>query len=110
VRADAPRYDRASDGTLVVGTVPANPGVYRVPGVVGIDAPWQSDDTSYRVLRQMRLNSPVGIADRLPDELRAAPGSAIRIRVAGVTGSTKPSRERVRLVAEQVAADTGLDV
>jgi ABC-type antimicrobial peptide transport system permease subunit len=39
-----------------------------------------------------------------------APISAVRIRVAGVTGFTKASRERVRLVAERIATATGLDV
>jgi ABC-type antimicrobial peptide transport system permease subunit len=181
IRGDAPRYERAPDGTLVVGSVPANPGVYRVDNVIGVEAPWQSDDTSYRALRQMRLGGTVGVADQivgtydpeklavfgalnqvpmetyrppgvtgadqrsrdllggrtllsngnpggyvaappplltslaavtelLPDELRAAPVSAIRVRVAGVTGFTKTSRERVRLVAEQIATQTGLDV
>jgi hypothetical protein len=48
VRAGAQQYDRAPDGTLVVRTVPANPDVYRVPQVVGLLAPWQSDDTTFR--------------------------------------------------------------
>ena len=34
----------------------------------------------------------------------------IRVRVAGVTGADDASRERVRLVAEQIARRTGLDV
>jgi putative ABC transport system permease protein len=40
----------------------------------------------------------------------AAPISAIRVRVADVTGFTEASRERVRVVAEQIATRTGLDV
>ncbi|WFE51799.1 FtsX-like permease family protein [Micromonospora sp. WMMD1155] len=39
-----------------------------------------------------------------------APISAIRVRVADVGGYTEQSAERVRLVAEQIAARTGLDV
>ncbi|WP_151084503.1 ABC transporter permease [Nocardioides cynanchi] len=39
-----------------------------------------------------------------------APISVIRVRVAGVTGADDASRERVRLVAEQIARRTGLDV
>lgn len=41
---------------------------------------------------------------------RKAPISAIRVRVSGVTGPDPVSRERIRLVAEQIAARTGLDV
>lgn len=40
----------------------------------------------------------------------AAPISAVRVRVEGVTGLDDLSRERVRLVAEQIATETGLDV
>jgi hypothetical protein len=40
----------------------------------------------------------------------AAPVSAVRVRVDGVTGFDELSRERVRLVAEQIATVTGLDV
>lgn len=36
--------------------------------------------------------------------------SAVRVRVAGVTGMDAASRERIRLVAEQIRAATGLDV
>jgi hypothetical protein len=41
---------------------------------------------------------------------RAAPISAIRVRVSDVDGYTRQSAERVRLIAEQIAARTGLDV
>lgn len=44
------------------------------------------------------------------DQLARAPISVIRIRVAGVTGPDKVSQERVRLVAEQIIRQTGLDV
>ena len=40
----------------------------------------------------------------------AAPISAVRVRVAGVTGVDPLSRERVRLAAQQISAATGLDV
>lgn len=38
------------------------------------------------------------------------PISVVRIRVAGVTGTDDASRERVRLVAEQIARQTGLSI
>lgn len=41
---------------------------------------------------------------------RDAPISAIRVRVAGVTGVDPLSRERVRLAAQRIQATTGLDV
>ncbi len=41
---------------------------------------------------------------------RAAPISAIRVRVADVDGWSEPSAERVRLIAEQINRRTGLDV
>ncbi|MEE6262541.1 FtsX-like permease family protein [Plantactinospora sonchi] len=40
----------------------------------------------------------------------AAPISAIRVRVADVDGYTDQAAERVRLIAEQIAVRTGLDV
>jgi putative ABC transport system permease protein len=40
---------------------------------------------------------------------RRAPISAVRVRVAGLTGFDPVSRERVRVVAERIAAATGLD-
>lgn len=40
----------------------------------------------------------------------AAPISAVRVRVAGVTGIDKVSQERIRKVAEQIATATGLTV
>jgi len=42
--------------------------------------------------------------------LASAPLSAIRVRVAGVTGPDPVSRERVRVVAEEIAKTTGLQV
>jgi hypothetical protein len=41
---------------------------------------------------------------------QAAPVSIVRVRVRGVTGPDKASRERIRLVAERIAAKTGLQV
>ncbi|MEV0000923.1 ABC transporter permease [Micromonospora sp. NPDC050980] len=41
---------------------------------------------------------------------RAAPISAIRVRVADVDGWSERSAERVRLIAERIATTTGLDV
>jgi hypothetical protein len=46
----------------------------------------------------------------LPAQQQGAPLSAIRVRVAGVTGLDQVSQERVRLVAGDIAAATGLDV
>jgi hypothetical protein len=41
---------------------------------------------------------------------RAAPISAIRVRVAGITGANSQSLERIREVAQQIAVGTHLDV
>lgn len=40
----------------------------------------------------------------------AAPISVVRVRVAGVAGADAVSRERIRVVAQQIAQRTGLDV
>ncbi|MGY0234050.1 FtsX-like permease family protein [Longispora urticae] len=42
--------------------------------------------------------------------VRAAPLSAVRVRVGGITGYDKATAERVRLIAEEIAVRTGLDV
>jgi hypothetical protein len=47
--------------------------------------------------------------DRYPD-LAAAPISAVRVKVAGVTGFSELNAERVRAAAEEIARRTGLDV
>jgi putative ABC transport system permease protein len=44
------------------------------------------------------------------DDVDSAPISAVRVRVEGITGFDEESRERVRLVAEAIALETGLDV
>jgi putative ABC transport system permease protein len=51
-----------------------------------------------------------GIAPAFPRGLRAAPIGAIRVRVAGVTGPDPASRQRVRVVAEEIHRRTGLQV
>lgn len=43
-------------------------------------------------------------------KLGTAPVSAVRVRVAGVTGADPVSRERIRLAAEQIQQATGLAV
>jgi hypothetical protein len=61
----------------------------------------------------MLLTSIASLQDLLGDTQgtdTAAPLSAVRVRVAGVHGFTPTSRERVRLVAQDIAARTGLDV
>ena len=56
------------------------------------------------------LNSLVSF-DAAYEGLNAtAPVSAVRVRVAGVTGVDPVSRERVRIAAEQIHQATGLDV
>jgi hypothetical protein len=52
----------------------------------------------------------LGSAGYLNGRQARAPISAIRVRVAGVTGADRESRERVRLVAEKIAQHTGLAV
>lgn len=49
-------------------------------------------------------------ADRKSGVNAAAPISVIRVRMSGALGTDPLSRERVRLVAEQIHARTGLDV
>lgn len=44
------------------------------------------------------------------DVASAAPVSAVRVRVSGVTGMDAASRERIRLVAERIQQATGLEV
>jgi putative ABC transport system permease protein len=49
-------------------------------------------------------------SERFPSEEGKPPISAIRVRVAGVTGVDAVSRERIRQAAERIATRTGLDV
>ncbi|HSN44642.1 MAG TPA: FtsX-like permease family protein [Propionibacteriaceae bacterium] len=48
--------------------------------------------------------------EHFPDLDRTAPVSSVRVRVAGVTGTSAEDRERIRVVAEQIRERTGLDV
>ncbi len=41
---------------------------------------------------------------------KAAPVSSVRVRVAGITGLDPVAREKIRQIAEQIRAETGLDV
>ncbi len=45
-----------------------------------------------------------------PEAKSKTPISVVRIRVSGVTGADELSRERVRIVAQDIKARTGLDV
>ncbi|WP_426507522.1 FtsX-like permease family protein [Dactylosporangium sp. McL0621] len=61
------------------------------------------------------LLTSLALLDQLYETLglstaRKAPVSAVRVRVAGVHGFDAAARERVRVVAERIAAATGLDV
>lgn len=52
------------------------------------------------------FSDPAAFTDTHP----TAPVSVIRVRVAGVEGADAASRERVRLVAQEIQRTTGLDV
>jgi putative ABC transport system permease protein len=57
------------------------------------------------------LRAAQALGGELFPQLRAdRPISAVRVRVAGVTGPDPVSRERIRLAAERIATRTGLDV
>jgi putative ABC transport system permease protein len=95
---------------------------FRAPDVAG------GDERSRRLLGDAPLlpsSNPTGYLsapplvlinlaalDRIPRSggTQAAPLSAIRVRVAGLTGMDPLSQERVRVVAGDIAAATGLDV
>jgi hypothetical protein len=51
-----------------------------------------------------------GGAPGVPARIRRAPLSVVRVRVAGVKGPDPVSRERVRVVAQRIHQQTGLDV
>jgi putative ABC transport system permease protein len=99
---------------------------YSPPGAVGWDARTRellgdrslqpsSSPTGYLASPPMLL-TPLSSLDLLLDPEhftnvdREAPISAIRVRVGGVTGVDEESRERIRVVAEEIAERTGLDV
>ena len=76
---------------------------------------WRPAATPPATSRRRRCSSPTSAACRRLLEggggpQAKAPISAIRVRVADVGGYSERSAERVRLVAEQIAARTGLDV
>ncbi|TDE01811.1 ABC transporter permease [Jiangella asiatica] len=62
--------------------------------------------TAFIRLSDLETFTRSGIELAEPD----APISAVRVRVAGVSGVSAVERERVRLVADQIRAATGLDV
>ncbi|WP_233606249.1 ABC transporter permease [Micromonospora sp. Llam0] len=99
-------------------------GAYQSPGLEG------ADETSQRLLGGAPLlpsSNPAGYLQQPPLLLTTldsaasfygnfdrssgpGPVAAIRVRVAGVTGIDEVSRERVRVVAERIAQETGLHV
>jgi putative ABC transport system permease protein len=93
---------------------------YQPPGITGSDAATRDrlggqpllpngNPAGYVAEPPMFLTS-LAVVPGLGPLSAKAPISAIRVRVAGVSGFSKASRERVRLVAEQIATRTGLDV
>ena len=93
---------------------------YQPPGISGADQHTRDllggktlvpggNPAGYVAEPPMFLTS-LAVVPGLGPRVAQAPISAIRVRVADVTGFTKASRERVRIVAEQIAARTGLDV
>lgn len=108
------------------GTAEAHVGLdpYRSGGLVG------GDNLSRTLLDNQPLlpnDNPQGFPDRTPclvttltaakdllaaadPALAAAPLSAIRVRVANVGGFDAVSRERVRMVADEIVGRTGLSV
>ncbi|MFV2106387.1 FtsX-like permease family protein [Micromonospora sp. LOL_015] len=99
-------------------------GAYQSPGLEG------ADETSQRLLGGAPLlpsSNPAGYLQQPPLLLTTldsaesfygsfdrssgpGPVAAVRVRVAGVTGIDEVSRERVRVVAERIAQETGLHV
>lgn len=76
-----------------------NPWAGSTPGVCA---------ASHRWVRLILTN--LAALDRVPLRNLTAPLSAVRVRVAGVTGMDAISQERVRRVAGEIATTTGLDV
>jgi len=112
-------FDPANLGTFSkLSQVPME--VYQPPGISGADQRSRDllggqtlvpggNPAGYVAEPPMFLTS-LAVVPALGPRVAQAPISAIRVRVAGVTGFTKASRERVRIVAEQIATRTGLDV
>lgn len=53
---------------------------------------------------------PLSSLESMSRGVRGQAISAVRVRVAGITGMDDASREKIRAVAEEIAAKTGLDV
>ncbi|WP_405897035.1 hypothetical protein OG242_05300 [Streptomyces sp. NBC_00727] len=112
-----PEFDAASRVPL---------GTYAQPALTGADARSRkllggkplrpaSSPTSYiqqppLLLTSMAAADWLGDHGYLTSEQATAPISAIRVRVAGVTGADAVSRERVRLAAEAIGRVCGLRV
>lgn len=60
------------------------------------------------ILTNLQLLLP--LLEKIKPELAEAPISAIRVKVKGITGFNKDSLEKIRVVAEQIQAQTGLTV
>lgn len=97
--ADAATRDLLGDRPLLPDLNPA--GYLQAPPLVLTTLASLSAFTNPAVFRPQ---------DGAARSLAAAPLSVIRVRVAGVTGTDTASRERIRLVAEQIRKVTGLDV
>jgi ABC-type lipoprotein release transport system permease subunit len=73
----------------------------------------QASPTLIIPLRAVEMLSPeftMDDADDLASRFATAPISAVRVRVAGVTGLDDVSQEKIRLVAEIIGERTGLSV
>ncbi|MFF2022799.1 FtsX-like permease family protein [Streptomyces sp. NPDC058171] len=112
-----PEFDAASRVPLGTYGAPALTGADdRSRRLLGGNALWPaSSPTSYVQQPPLMLVSMASVewlADNtyLPHKQSLAPVSAIRVRVAGVTGADEVSRERVRVAAEEVRKRTGLHV
>jgi putative ABC transport system permease protein len=103
-------------GSSALAAVPME--TYHAPNVVGADESSRkllqdrplgpSNNPAHYLIAPPAMLTTIDAAARLLD--RPDPLSAIRIRVRGVNGVDPASRERVRLVAEEITRATGLDV
>lgn len=69
-----------------------------------------SNPAGYLATPPMVLTTMAALEDVPPTRFQRAPISAIRVRVAGVTGVDERSQELVRTAAERITTATGLDV
>ena len=92
---------------------------YQAPEATGADAATQellgheplrpnSNPAGYLATPPLLLTTLAALPTLMPDQ--AAPISAIRVRVSDLGGFDDLARERVRLIAEKIAIETGLDV